>query len=177
MRAEFEREHTGDSSKVHDKFVEQTITRQRSAIPLYPKECNVVTWMKWPRNCWIQKVEKGIPLKKKEIVEMKPRARGMLEKEQVTCKFLLVFRAGVPTSTLPRTAKLLGVIIHYWGWDKKISHCIEKLLVCHRGETQTFSFVTKLLLYSYTLTSLTFPLTHCCCYAYQSVVQVCSDIE
>ena len=114
--------------------------------------------MRWPRNCWIQKVEKGIPLKKKEIVEMKPRARGMLEKEQVTCKFLLVFRAGVPTSTLPRTARLLGVIIHYWGCDKKISHCIEKLFVCHRGETQTLSFVTEQLPYWYTLTSLTLPL-------------------
>jgi len=43
MRAEFEREHTGDSSKVHGKLVEQTITRERSAIPSHPKECNVVT--------------------------------------------------------------------------------------------------------------------------------------
>ena len=38
---------------------------------------------------------------------------GILEKEQVTCKFLSVFRAGVPTNTLLRTAKLLGVIIQY----------------------------------------------------------------
>ena len=113
MRAEFEREHEGVSIEVHCKLVKQTIPRRRSATPLHPEKNNVVTRMRWPRNCWIQKVGEWIPLKRKEIVEMKPRARGILEKEQVTCKFLSVFRARVPTNTLPRTAKLLGVIIQY----------------------------------------------------------------